>query len=313
MIRVKIYDLPNFPPSLRTREDPKNIQIFQRSEFSKKYHHIRNARGFRRVIARGPLLSPPGSLLGAVSAVAVGSRFSRDPWTLARNEISLPLPLPPRAPIADQHQRALAARSYTRDRTTVPYGAVQWRSEVAAVPASTGTRSPLPPINYPFYAPPCLFLFLFRQPRANQPPPSRRATRREIPPPSTMHVYMQLLSLSLSSFTPFSIPPPTSPPPSLLLLCCLMENKRRAVEEVGLFWKHGCFGFAGSVSVSEFEVRLSWGWIGNSFERRILLFCLERECWSVFFPPLFYGICVHEVWWCVCTFIFECVRRRLIR
>lgn len=83
---------------------------------------------------------------------AGGSRFSRDPWTLARNEIS-----PLAAPIADQHQRAPAARSYTRDRTMVPYGAVQCRSETAVVPVAADSfrestpRLPLALINYPSY------------------------------------------------------------------------------------------------------------------------------------------------------------------
>lgn len=103
-------------------------------------------------------------------------------------------PFPPSpllyAPIADQHQRAPTEAAFVHARS-VPYGGVQWRSEVDAVPCAS--QHLFPPINHPFYAPPSPFLFLFRQPRANQPPPSR-----EVPPPPSTTVYMRLYSLSLS-------------------------------------------------------------------------------------------------------------------
>lgn len=231
MIRIKICQILS---SSQTRENPREngkkritkkiitITSKDRKKFSKKLYLKEEGEGFRRIITRGPIRC---CLLPVASSVPFlpwpwvhDSRVTRELSHVTR---SLP-PVPPRAPIADQHQRALAARVRTREIV------LRWCRTVPCSGVARLQRCPLPPWNSLASSPNKLplsrasppFSFSFSFSFVNLELTNRRplgVLRAPRDPSAFEHARVHAIALSLSSFTPFSIP---LPPPSLPPLYC---------------------------------------------------------------------------------------------
>lgn len=128
MIRVKIYDLPNFPPPLRTREDPKKyINISKIRIFEKKIITFETQGGLGGLSrgVRSCLLPVPSSAPFLPWPWVHDSRVTRELSHVTRSLSLSPSPhVPPSPTNTSVHWRRVRTREIVLRCRTVPCSGV---------------------------------------------------------------------------------------------------------------------------------------------------------------------------------------------